>query len=122
MLNLVQEQIVHDFSSHAYIHTYIHTYIIIYTHIIMYLHLCRHYFFGVFAEGMRADPCMCIGDRETERQRERDREWSFAIFAVRCYFLLKQGPVSSCPCGGVLHSFSESCLVFWSLLELSLAT
>ena len=61
-------------------------------------------------------------DRETERQTERDREWSFAIFAVRCYFLLKQGPVSSCLCGGVLHSFSESCLAFWSLLELSLAT
>ena len=58
MLNLAQEQIVHDFGSH----TYIRTYIIIYTHIIMYLHLCRHYFFGVFAEGLRADHCTCIGD------------------------------------------------------------
>ena len=61
-------------------------------------------------------------ERERERVREREREWSFAIFAVRCYFLLKQGPVSSCPCGGVLHSFSESCLAFWLLLEFSLAT
>ena len=46
----------------TYIHTYIRTYIIIYTHIIMYLHLCRHYFFGVFAEGLRADHCTCVGD------------------------------------------------------------
>ena len=43
----------------TYIHTYIHNYIHTYNYVSASL---SPLFFGVFAEGLRADHCTCIGD------------------------------------------------------------
>ena len=42
-------------------------------------------------------------EREREREREGERELSIQMFIVCCYFLFKQGSLSSCSCGGVFH-------------------